>query len=54
MAGAAPKFWLDLPFRELSKENVRAEAAAEGMTLRELMRRYYQRHSLQAMFLACY
>jgi hypothetical protein len=54
MAGTAPKAWLDLPFTELTKENVRAEAAARGLTFRDLMRLYYQQDSLRANHLALF
>jgi hypothetical protein len=54
MAGTAPKAWLDLPFTDLTKENVRAEAAARGLTFRELMRLYYQQDSRRATHLSMY
>ncbi len=54
MAGTSPKAWLDLPFTDLTKENVRAEAAARGLTFRELMRLYYQQDSRRATNLALF
>jgi hypothetical protein len=54
MAGTAPKGWLGLPFTDLTKENVRAKGAAQGVTLRELMRQYYRQDSLRATHLACF
>jgi hypothetical protein len=33
--------WLELPYRSLSRENVRAEAARRGLTFRKLMALYY-------------
>ena len=33
--------WLDLPYQSLSRENIRAEAAKRGLTLRKLMALYY-------------
>jgi hypothetical protein len=39
MAGSP---WLDLPFMELTRENVRAEAARRGLSFRKLMDFYYR------------
>ncbi len=44
--------WLDLPYRSLSKENVRAEAARRGLTLRKLMALYYQHDNERAVQLS--
>ena len=51
MAGTA---WLDLPFMELTKENVRAEAARRGLPFRKLMKLYYQQDHERAVHLSMY
>ena len=51
MAGTA---WLDLPFMELTKENVRAEAARRGLPFRKLMELYYQHDHERAVHLSMY
>jgi hypothetical protein len=44
--------WLELPYRSLSKENVRAEAARRGLTFRKLMALYYQHDRERAVHLS--
>ncbi len=44
--------WLELPYRSLTKENVRAEAARRGLTFRELMDLYYQHDRERAILLS--
>jgi hypothetical protein len=44
--------WLDLPYRSLSRENVRDEAARQDLTLRKLMGLYYQRDKERAVHLS--
>jgi hypothetical protein len=44
--------WLDLPYRSLTKENVRAEAAWRGLTFRKLMALYYQHDEERAIHLS--
>ncbi len=51
MAGTA---WLDLPFMELTKENVRAEAARRELPFRKLMELYYQQDHERAVHLSMY
>jgi hypothetical protein len=44
--------WLDLPYRSLSRENVRDEAARQDLTLRKLMGFYYQHDKERAVHLS--
>jgi len=44
--------WLDLPYQSLSRENVRAEAAKRGLTLRKLMALYYHHDRERAVQLS--
>jgi hypothetical protein len=44
--------WLDLPYRSLSKENIRAEAARRGLTFRKLMALYYRHDRERAVHLS--
>ncbi len=44
--------WLDLPYRSLSKENIRAEAARRGLTFRKLMALYYRQDRERAVHLS--
>ncbi len=44
--------WLELPYRSLSRENVRAEAARQDLTLRRLMGLYYQHDRERAVHLS--
>ena len=44
--------WLELPYRSLSKENVRVEAARRGLTFRKLMGLYYQHDRERAVHLS--
>ena len=44
--------WLDLPYQRLSRENVRAEAAKRGLTLRKLMALYYHHDRERAVQLS--
>jgi hypothetical protein len=44
--------WLDLPYRSLTKENIRAEAARRGLTFRKLMALYYQHDEERAIHLS--
>jgi hypothetical protein len=46
--------WLDLPFVELTKENVRAEAARRGLPFRKLMDLYYRQDPERAIHLSLY
>jgi hypothetical protein len=44
--------WLELPYRSLSRENVRAEAARRGLTFRKLMALYYKQDRERAVLLS--
>jgi hypothetical protein len=44
--------WLDLPYLSLSRENVRAEAARQGLAFRRLMALYYQHDRERAFHLS--
>jgi hypothetical protein len=44
--------WLDLPYRSLTRENVRAEAARRGLTFRDLMGLYYRQDEERATHLS--
>ena len=44
--------WLDLPYLSLSRENVRAEAAKQGLAFRRLMALYYQHDRERAVHLS--
>ncbi len=44
--------WLDLPYMDLTRENVRAEAARRGLTFRELMSLYYRQDEERAIHLS--
>ena len=44
--------WLDLPYPRLSRENIRAEAAKRGLTLRKLMVMYYRHNRERAVHLS--
>ncbi len=44
--------WLDLPYRSLTRENVRAEAARQGLSFRDLMALYYQQDRERAVHLS--
>jgi hypothetical protein len=44
--------WLELPYRSLSRENVRAEATRRGLTFRKLMALYYQHDRERAILLS--
>jgi hypothetical protein len=46
--------WLDLPFMELTKENVGAEAARRGLPFRKLMELHYQQDHERAVHLSMY
>jgi hypothetical protein len=44
--------WLELPYRSLSRENVRAEAARRGLSFRDLMDLYYRQDKERAVHLS--
>ncbi len=44
--------WLDLPYRSLTRENVRDEAASRGLTFRDLMGLYYRQDEERAIHLS--
>jgi hypothetical protein len=44
--------WLDLPYRSLSRDNVRIEAGKRGLTLRKLMALYYHHDRERAVQLS--
>ncbi len=43
---------MDLPYRSLTRENVRAEAARRGLSFRDLMALYYQQDRERAVHLS--
>jgi hypothetical protein len=44
--------WLELPYRSLTRENVRAEAARRGLSFRDLMALYYRQDRERAVHLS--